>query len=259
MSQPAVSALSSLPFELVYEDGEPLETYWHRLQMNLLIDVIEQAMAERGRQDVFVGGNMFVYYSYEQARDVAVGRPYFRGPDVFYVGGVEPRTDGERKVWVSWEEGGRLPDVIIELLSPSTAVIDRTIKKDLYSHVFRTPEYFLYDRYTGRLEGFRLRGDDYQPLKLNSHGRLWSQELGLELGFWQGVQGVQMEETTWVRLFHPDGRMVPTSAERAEAERLRADAERQRADAEHRRAEAEHQRADAAEAELARLRARLGE
>lgn len=259
MSQPASAALASFPFGLVYEDGEPLETYWHRLQMNLLIDVIHQAMVERGRQDFFVNGNMFVYYSYEQARDVAAGRPYFRGPDVFYVGGVEPRPDRERKAWISWEEGGRLPDVIIELLSPSTAEIDRTVKKDLYARTFRTPEYFLYDRDTQGIEGFRLRGDTYQPLRPNSHGRLWSQELGLELGFWRGVQGVQMQETTWVRLFNPDGRLIPTPAERAEAEHQRADAEHQRAEAEHQRAEAERQRAEAAEAELARLRARLGE
>src|SRR4051812_41371512 len=120
MSQPAVAALAPLPFELVYEDGEPLETLWHRYQMNLLIDLIHQAMAERGREDFFASGNMFVYYSYEQARDVAAGRPYFRGPDVFYVGGVEDR---EREIWVAWEEGDRLPELIVELLSKKTAKI----------------------------------------------------------------------------------------------------------------------------------------
>ncbi|HEY4575561.1 MAG TPA: hypothetical protein VIJ26_16410, partial [Thermoanaerobaculia bacterium] len=83
MSQPVASALTPLPFELVVSDGEPLESNWHVIQMNLLIDLIFQAMSERGRADFFSGGNMFVYYSYEQARDIAAGRPYFRGPDVF--------------------------------------------------------------------------------------------------------------------------------------------------------------------------------
>jgi Uma2 family endonuclease len=251
MSQPAVAALSSLPFELVYSDGEPLETNWHRLQMNLCIDVIHQAMVERGRSDFFVGGDMFVYYSYEQAKDIVSGRPYYRGPDVFYVGGVAP---GDRKAWVSWEEGGRLPDVIVELLSPSTANIDRTVKKDLYSRVFRTSEYFLYDPETTRLDGFRLAGSAYEALRPNAQGRLWSEQLGLELGLWQGTQ--TGAEATWLRLFHPDGRLAPTPTE---AESQRADAERARADAERARADAESARADAAEAELARLRARLGE
>lgn len=229
MSQPA---LASLPFELVYSDGEPLETNWHRIQMNLLIDLIYQVMTERGRTDFFAGGDMFVYYSYEQARDVASGRPYFRGPDVFYVGGVERRR--ERKAWVAWEEGGRLPDVIVELLSPSTAKIDRTVKKDLYARTFHTPEYFLYEPSSMKLEGFRLAGDIYRPLPPNAQGRLWSDQLELEIGLWHGEQ--TGEESTWVRLFHSDGRLVPTPAERADAER---------------------QRADAAEAELKRLRALL--
>lgn len=239
MSQPVVSALAPLPFELVYSDGEPLESNWHVIQMNLLIDLIYQAMSERGRADFFSGGNMFVYYSYEQARDVAAGRPYFRGPDVFYVGGVEGGI--ERNAWVAWEEGDRLPDLIVELLSPKTAKIDRTVKKDLYSRVFHTPEYFLYEPKTRRLEGFRLRGDLYQPLTPNAHGRLWSEELGLEIGLWHGRRRDQ--DGTWVRLFHPDGRLVPTAEELADSERQRADSERQRA--------------DAAEAELKRLRALL--
>jgi Uma2 family endonuclease len=158
------------------------------------------------------------------------GRPYFRGPDVFYVGGVPPV---ERKAWVSWEEGDRLPDVIVELLSPSTAKIDRTVKKDLYGEVWHTPEYFLYERETHTLEGFRLSGGTYRPIPPNAAGRLPSEELNLELGFWEGEKlGVQ---TTWLRLFDAEGRLVPTLAE------------------------AQGQRADTAEAELARLRALLAE
>jgi hypothetical protein len=139
---------------------------------------------------------------------------------------------------VAWEEGGRLPDVIVELLSPSTAKIDRTVKKDLYARAFHTPEYFLYDRDTAKLEGFRLKRGTYQPLAPNARGRLVSEQLGLELGEWHGR--VRDLETTWLRLFHPNGRLAPTEAEAAEA-----------------RAEAERQRAEAAEAELERLRAQL--
>jgi hypothetical protein len=185
---------------------------------------------------------MFVYHSVEQARDVARGRPYLRGPDFFFVGGVE---DHDRKAWVSWQEGGRLPDVIVELLSPSTKKIDRTVKKDLYARIFRTPEYFLYEPATGELEGFCLVGDRYQRLFPDSENRMWSEKLGLRLGLWHGLRtGV---ETTWVRLYDEAGRLVPTPEEAADA----------RAEAAHQRAEAERQRADAAEAELARLRARL--
>ena len=264
MSQP-VRALAPLPFELVIDDGEPLDSEWHRKQMNLTIDLITQAMGEQGRADFHVGGNNFVYYSVEQAREVAQeeeqgGRKRaFRGPDVFWVGGVEPR---ERDAWVSWEEDGRLPDFILELLSPKTARNDRTVKKDLYARVFGTAEYFLYDPRSRTLEGFRLAAPGvYRPLTPGAHGRHWSEQLGAFLGLWHGTWS--WSEADWVRLFRPDGTLVPTSEEaerqRADAERQRADAEQQRADAERQRADVERRRAEQADAELARLRALLEE
>ena len=70
MRQPADPAITPLPFELILDDGEPLETEWHTWEYPLLRDLICQVMAEQGRTDFYVGGNMFVYYSVEQAREV---------------------------------------------------------------------------------------------------------------------------------------------------------------------------------------------
>jgi Uma2 family endonuclease len=251
MSQPAAKALD-LPLELVYSDGIPLEDALHHDQMDLLLDVIRHAMASRGREDFYAGGNMFVYYSPKQARDVAAGRPSFRGPDVFFVDGADPKAG--RRAWVSWEENGRLPDLIVELLSPSTEKIDRIDKMKLYSRVFRTREYFLYDLDKEKLEGFRLAGDLYQPIRADKQGRLRSEVLGLDLGLWEGI--VDKNRATWTRLFFPDGSLVPTGEE---AERQRAEAERQRAEAAEQRAEAAELQARNAEAEVARLRALLRE
>jgi Uma2 family endonuclease len=271
MSQPAVAALAPLPFELVLDDGEPLETEWHVLQFPLLRRLIRQAMAEQGRVDFYTGANMFVYYSIEQAlavaEEVAKGlepseQKAFRGPDVFWVGGVDP--DRKREVWIAWEEDGRLPDVIVELLSPSTKRKDRTEKKDLYARVFRTAEYFMHDPDTVKLEGLRLAGRSYRPIQPDAQGRLWSEQLQTFFGVWHGV--VEGRKDDWVRLYRSDGSLVPTPDEQAEAELQRAETERQRADTERLRAEAADQRADAerrraeaAEAELARLRALLDE
>lgn len=249
MSQPAFAALAPLPFELVYSDGVPLDSEWHGLQQSFLRTLIRQLMAEQGRTDFFTGKNMFVYYSVEQARKVweeetkERPRTAFRGPDVFWVGDVE---DYERKAWVSWEEGGRLPDVIIELLSPSTERNDRK-KKTLYAEVFHTAEYFLCKPHKGVVEGFRLVDGAYRPIPPDEKGRVWSGPLGAFLGLWNGVYDGR--ERVWARLFRPDGTLVPTETE----------AEHERAEAERQKAEAERQRADAAEAELARLRTLLEE
>ena len=53
--------------DLPTEDGVPLETNWHRIQMNLLIDSVHYYWRER--QDYFAGGNMFIYFSSEQIRN----------------------------------------------------------------------------------------------------------------------------------------------------------------------------------------------
>jgi Uma2 family endonuclease len=226
----SAAALAPLPFELVLDDGEPLESIWHVYQIDLLRHLIRQAMTEQGRTDFCVGGNNFVYYNVEQARQVRAEvvegvepKRAFRGPDVFWVGGVDPSP--EREAWIAWEEGGRLPDLIVELLSPSTAHKDRTEKRDLYARVFGTAEYFLYDPETRKLEGLRLAQKFYQPIQPAENGRLWSEELGVFFGLWHGV--VEAKTAHWVRLFRLDGSLIPTSDERAaaaeaEAARLRA-------------------------------------
>jgi len=256
MSQTAVAALAPQPldFEIVFDDGEPLESPWHREQMDLLVNLLREVRAEQRRADVYIGANQFVYYSVEQARQVAAevarhGAPEVRGPDVIWIGGVDPLR--EREGWVAWEEDGRLPDVIFELLSKSNTLAHREAKKDLYAKVFGTTEYFVTGRKGRRLDGFRLVGGVYQPIvPEEGRGWLWSEQLGLFVGLWQGRVGDQ--ESGWARLYRPDGTLVPTPQEQVAEERRRADEER-------RRAEAAEQRAQVAETELARLRALLTE
>lgn len=235
--------------ELPFDDGEPLETQEHRLQMSLLIEVLD--LHWRSRDDVYVNGNMFIHYS-----ELDSGQKKFRGPDVFaVVGGVSKRI---RKSWVVWKEGGRLPDFIVELTSESTAEVDRVEKMRLYRYVWRTPEYVIFDPLSGELAVFRSGpgAEPYEPVPADANGRFPCLEPGLSLGLWAGE--FQTATHRWLRLFGPDGRVLPTYAEaehaRAEAERARAEAERARAEAERARAEAAEARLVALEAELAALR-----
>lgn len=206
------------------EDGIPLETNWHRIQMNLLIDILTHRW--RDRDDFFVGGNMFIYYSLQQARN----RDY-KGPDFFLVKGVDGSYSREK--WVVWEEEGRYRDVIVELMSASTAQTDLTTKKELYARTFHTANYFAYDPLNAKLHGWHQpdRTNGYEELQADENGWLWSRELEAWVGRWRGRY--QKVDATWLRLFDVDGRLIPTQGE------------------------AEAQRAEAAEAEAARLRAEL--
>jgi Uma2 family endonuclease len=80
-----------------------------------------------------------------------------------------------------WEEGGRYPDVIVELLSSSTAEVDQGSKKDLYEQVFRTRDYFVFDPFAANsLLGWHLNLDrGYQALAPNERGWLWCKSLKL--------------------------------------------------------------------------------
>ena len=235
--------------DLPYSDGEPMETGRHRQQMNLLIETLRDSLP--GRDDVFIGGDMFVYYSELQAK-----QNDFRGPDFFVV--LDAITGRERKSWVVWEENGRLPDVVIELSSPTTVHVDRGEKKAIYERVWRLPEYFLYDPWEPGIEGYRYdtRIRAFVPIEPEPDGSYECRVLGLRLVVRDGV--FQAVECPWLRWLDPKtGLILPTGRERANVERSRADAERERADAERARADAERARADALAARIAELEAAL--
>ena len=218
--------------ELPYEDGIPMETPYHRAQMNLLIDVTDYQWL--AREDYYVGGNMFVYFSQAQIRN----RDY-RGPDFFIVTDVDGTR--ERNSWVVWEEDGRYPELIVELLSESTAEVDKTVKKHLYERTFRTHEYYCYDIATQELLGWRLGvSGRYDEILPNADGQLWSETLQLWLGTWHG--SYQKNTIVWLRMYDDTGRLVPTLTE-----------------AEAARAAQEAARANRAEAELAQARAELAQ
>jgi len=231
--------------ELPCDDGIPMETQRHKLQMDILIDTIQPWLDQRA--DGYVGGNMFVYYSLAQLKNQD-----FRGPDFFAVLDV-PKT--ERLSWVVWEEG-KPPDVVIELLSESTANNDKNAKKLIYQNQMRVSEYFWYDPFNpDDFAGFDLNSGAYQPITKNEKNQLESKVLNLALVRWQGnYRGV---DATWLRWATVDGELFPTAQEmviiaqqRADKVEQIAEQEKQRAEQEKQRAKQEKQRAEQAELQL---------
>lgn len=204
------------PTDLPYDDGVPLESNWHRVSINVLVESYQQY--RHPQNNFYAGGNMFVYYSSQQAmnRD-------FRGPDFFVTLNVDGSYD--RKSWIVWEEEGRYPNVIVELMSASTAEVDKNAKKALYAHTFGTQNYFYYDPESFELAGFHLVEGNYVDLLPNERGHLWCEALGLWIGLWKGE--IQAQTHQWLRFYDPDGNLVligkEAETQRAEAERIRAE------------------------------------
>ncbi|MDZ8140153.1 MAG: Uma2 family endonuclease [Nostoc sp. DedQUE04] len=187
----------------LYSDEPPLETDLHRLQMTLLIQCLEWLW--QNRKDFYASGNLTIYYSPRQRKS-----ENFRGPDFFVVLGTERKP---RKSWVVWEEEGKYPNVIIEIISDSTGDTDKGLKKQIYQDIFRTPDYFWFDPETLEFSGFHLLDGEYQPLEQNPQGWLWSQQLGLYLG-------VVQEK---LRFYTREGELIPTPEEVAQHQKQRSD------------------------------------
>ncbi|MDY6937319.1 MAG: Uma2 family endonuclease [Cyanobacteriota bacterium] len=232
------------PQNLPYDDGVPLETARHRTAMNLLIAIANNHLSQV-RSDFFCGGNMFVYYSETQVRNKD-----FRGPDFFTVLDVEGEDVRDRKYWAIWDENGRYPDVIVELMSPSTARIDTVLKKDLYERTFKTRDYFVFDPYEpDSLQGWALDSNlAYEALSPNERGWLWCRTLELWLGTWEGT--IQKQSALWLRFFDRDGNLVLLPEEAAAAELSQTEAELTRTEAE---LEKERQRSQAMAEQLRSL------
>lgn len=226
-----VESLNVMPEGVVFPPGDlesnepPLESDLHRDQIDLLIRLLRWWWQQR--HDFYVSGNLTIYYSPQQRKSED-----FRGPDFFVVLNTE---DKPRKSWVLWEENGKYPNIIVELLSNSTAQTDRGLKKQIYQDTFRTPEYFWFDPESLEFQGFELLRGTYRQLQPNEQGWLWSEQLELYLGIHEKK----------LRFFTGEGQLVPTPEEAVIDEQKRANQEQQRA--------------EQAEALLARYRERFGE
>ena len=158
--------------EYPYSDGQPIaESDVHRKEMLDLIAALDRRYREE--PEVYVAGNLFLYYRKGDPRSVVA-------PDVFLVRGV---PKGDRKVFKLWEEG-RAPSLVIEVTSDSTSDEDVGKKKTCYESL-GVEEYILHDPegdyLKPRLQGFRLFRGRYEPIPRRMDGSLDSRVTGLTL------------------------------------------------------------------------------
>ena len=188
-----------------------------------------------GREDVYVSGDLLMYYEEGNPRASVA-------PDVFVVFGVEDRMRMSYKVW----EEGKGPDFVLEVASPGTWREDVGPKRRLYARL-GVREYWLYDPLGGllrpELQGYRLVGGGYKAREavrsVDGALALYSETLGLELRARDGE----------MRFRDPSAGRVLLSYEEVCAARQAADA----------RADREAAARQAAEARIAELEALLGE
>ncbi len=215
------------------EDGEPLaENDWQYIALTDTVAALRNRFG--GREDVYVAGDMLVYY---RMNDVSARA----APDVYVVFGA--KGNHRRDSWLLWREG-KAPDFVLEVASPGTWEWDATGKRDIYAAMGVT-EYWRFDPrgefFVPELVGERLTGEEYRPLPVQRDEadilRGHSAVLGLDLCVRPGLE---------LRLYDPAaGQWLLTPGE-SEAARQTAEAARQSAEVAWQTAEAARETAEAA-------------
>jgi Uma2 family endonuclease len=229
-------------------DGQPVAESDFQLQP-LLYAVTTLRTHFQERADVYVAGNMFIYY--EEGNPEAVV-----APDVFIVLGTTKR---DRTSYMLWEEP-KGPDFVLEITSRSTRTKDQGPKRGTYAFL-GVQEYFQYDPtrdyLVPALQGARLVAGSYQallPITLPDGTLvLRSDVLGLDLRLEEGTLRFYDPVTGQKLLSHAEIEQALRAAEQA-----RQGAEQARREAEERAGREEAAR-QAAEARIAELEARLRE
>ena len=157
-------------------DGEPVaESDYQFYPLTDTVRTLRRRYANR--RDVYVAGNMLVYYRMNDNQTSVA-------PDVFVVFGVD---DHLRRSYIVWREG-KAPDFVLEIASIGTYHHDIGRKRDLYTEL-EVGEYWRYDP-TGEcfnppLAGERLVEGQYRPIPVaEDNSGIWSGRsaaLGLDL------------------------------------------------------------------------------
>ncbi len=129
--------------------------------------------------DVYVSGNLFIRYEEDGAEKRI-------SPDIFVVFGTSKE---DRVSYTVWEEGGKIPDFVLEITSKGTVTKDRKENPLIYRDL-GVKEYFQYDP-SGEylkptaLQGVRLENGKYVPIAssvlADNTLSLHSEVLGLDL------------------------------------------------------------------------------
>ena len=99
---------------------------------------------------------------YSAPRDVVFSDTNIVQPDLMFISNERMHIDTEAEVW-----GG--PDLVIEILSPSTAARDRTLKRALYAR-HGVNEYWLVDADARTIAVLLLGQQGFEPVATYSEG-----------------------------------------------------------------------------------------
>ena len=217
---------------LITEDETPVDNVGADKQHRLLVEVLYASW--RIDRPFFAASNVGLFASLNGAAIV---------PDMLLsldVLGHPELWNKDHRSYFMWDFG-KPPDVVVEVVSNNEGG-ETTRKMRDYARI-GVPYYVIFDPMNFLLDApiaaHALHAGEYFLLPEPRLPRV-----GLNLVLWEGTY--EKTEGTWMRWTTAEGELIPTGAERADAQQQRADSQQQRADS-------QQQRADALEARLRAL------
>ena len=199
-----------------YEDDEPLAE--SDFQFYPLTEMVHALRVHyQDRPDVYVAGDMFVYYRMNDPGSVVA-------PDVYVVFGVDKHSRHSYFIW----RDGKAPDFVMEIASAGTYDRDIGHKRDIYRAIGVT-EYWrfapLRECFDPPLAGERLVNGVYEPIPVAEDAdgilRGYSAQLGLDICVRDDL----------LKLYDPISRTWLLNLSESEAARLEAESARAQAEA----------------------------
>ena len=251
--------LAPAPVDYPSADGRPVAESDHQfIPLTYAASRLRQHF--RHRDDVYVAGNLLIYY--EEGTQARVA------PDVFVVLGSPRRM---RSSYVLWEEP-KAPDFVLEITSRGTRGEDQGPKRELYRRLGVT-EYWQYDP-TGdylepALQGLELVAGEYVRLGRRelADGTLVLTSAVLELELRLSERGLRFHDPVTGRdlpdlaetdaAWHREQEARQQAEQDRQRERQARDRERQVRERAEQRWQRERQARQEAEARIAELEARL--
>jgi Uma2 family endonuclease len=226
-------------------DGKPIAESTQ--QFEWIVTIQGNLDAQFKDVNVFVAGDLFWY--------PVQGQPTIRtAPDTMMMFG---RPKGHRRSYKQWQEGGIAPQVVFEVLSPSTTATEMK-EKFLFFERYGVEEYYLYDPDGIDLRGWRRVRKKLRPIK-NMHGwisprlRIRFDMSGSELVIY-GPDGQRFLTFTELMQQKQQAEQLTEQERRAREEERRAKEKERRAKEKERRAKEEaQQRAERLAEQLRKL------
>lgn len=223
----------TLPQEIIYpeSDGQPMAE--NTLQARWIIMLYDNLNSLFIDQDVFIAADLF-WYPVE-------GDPHTKyAPDVMV---AFDRPKGDRGSYKQWEEGGIAPQVVVEVIPDSNAILEMLDKFEFYKE-YGVAECIFLDPKENSFLAYVAKGD--KLTRDNQPDQAWySPKLGIGFQVIEGVLTALYADGTPMKTFD---QIMAEKAAAEEAEKIALKSEQKALEAEK-----------AALAEVERLKAKLRE